>query len=254
MWVHVSDRRPFLVALVGLIGLAWLALAGWGLSPYARLLDHDVLGTAGDGGVPLVLVAVAGWTVMTVAMMLPTSLPLILLFAGLVRQRPDRGRLVGLLIAGYLFIWTLAGLLVHLGDLGLHIAAVQAGWLRDNTGLLGAATLVLAGLYQFAPLKYRCLEQCRSPFSFVMQHWRGRREQLQTFRLGVIHGLFCVGCCWSLMLLMFAVGTGNLAWMLALGAVMAAEKNLPWGKRLSAPLGVLLLVAGVALAATGYHL
>jgi predicted metal-binding membrane protein len=113
--------------------------------------------------------------------------------------------------------------------------------------MIGGVVLLLAGAYQFTPLKYLCLDKCRSPFSFIAEHWRGRGEQAQAFLLGVHHARFCVGCCWMLMLLSFAVGVGNLGWMLGLGAIMAVEKNLPWGRRLSAPLGVVLLGWGVAL-------
>ena len=140
------------------------------------------------------------------------------------------------------------GLAVHVGDLRLHEAAHHSPWLAEHAWLIGAGTLLVAGAYQFTPLKYRCLDRCRSPLTFVMEHWRGRRERLEALRLGLRHGLFCLGCCWSLMLLMFAVGVGNLGWMLLLGAVMAAEKNLPWGRRLSAPLGAVLLSWGVAVA------
>src|SRR5205085_364555 len=93
----------------------------------------------------------------------------------------------------------------------------------------------------FSSLKYRCLDKCQTPLSFVITHWRGRAPRWQAFRLGAAHGLFCVGCCWALMLLMFAFGMGSLGWMLLLAAVMAIEKNLPWGRRLSAPLGIALL-------------
>jgi predicted metal-binding membrane protein len=112
----------------------------------------------------------------------------------------------------------------------------------------GAVILTIAGLYQFSSLKYACLDKCRSPLSFITSRWQGRNESAQSLRIGVEHGLFCVGCCWSLMALMFLVGTGNLIWMLLLGAVMALEKNLPWGHRLSAPLGWILLTAAVAVA------
>ncbi len=112
----------------------------------------------------------------------------------------------------------------------------------------------MAGLYQFTPLKDHCLDQCRSPLSFVLGHWRGTRERLHAGWLGVHHGLFCVGCCWSLMLLMLVVGVGNLGWMLVLGAVMAAEKNLPASRRLSKPLGVLLLAWGVLVIVRGQAL
>src|SRR5438132_555279 len=82
--------------------------------------------------------------------------------------------------------------------------------------VIGAGVLLLAGLYQFTALKHKCLEKCRSPLSFIMEHWRGGRQEQEAFHLGVRHGMFCVGCCWSLMLLMFVVGVGSLAWMLAL--------------------------------------
>ena len=136
---------------------------------------------------------------------------------------------------------------IHAGDRVLHGLVEQSARLEANAWVLGSGTFLLAGLYQFTPLKYKCLDQCRSPLSFIMGHWQGRGEARQAFRLGLDHGLFCVGCCWSLMLLMFAVAVGNLGWMLALGAVMATEKNMPWGRRLSAPLGGALVVAGLAL-------
>ncbi len=246
------DSRPFLAPLLlALVALAWLVLAVWGLSPYGRFLDHQALaeieiGLRGEY-FAFLLLFVVGWTVMTVAMMLPTSLPLITLFQRLVHQRTDSRRLVGLLIVGYLSVWTLFGAFAHIGDLGIHQAEERIAWLHANNWVLAAAPLLLAGVYQFTPLKYMCLDKCRSPLSFITEHWGGSHERAQAFRLGMHHGLFCLGCCWSLMLLMFAFGVANLGWMLALGAVMAVEKNMPWGRRLSAPLGVALLAGGLAL-------
>jgi predicted metal-binding membrane protein len=109
----------------------------------------------------------------------------------------------------------------------------------------------LAGAYQSTPLKYHCLDKCRSPFSFIMEHWTGKNQLSQAFRLGLHHGIFCIGC-WSLMLLMFAVGTGNIGWMLVLGALMAVEKNLPWGRRMSKPLDILLLTCGIMLVVSAH--
>jgi predicted metal-binding membrane protein len=114
-------------------------------------------------------------------------------------------------------------------------------WLTFNGWLVGAATLALAGLFQFSALKYRCLMECRMPFAFVARHWRGENAAREALLLGAHHGLYCVGCCWALMLVMLVVGLGSVGWMLLLGALMAAEKNLPWGRRLSAPLGLVLL-------------
>ena len=111
--------------------------------------------------------------------------------------------------------------------------------------------MALAGLFQFSELKYRCLDKCRTPLSFVIERWRGRAERWNALRLGLHHGLFCLGCCWALMLLMFVVGAGSVGWMLVLGAVMAVEKNLPWGRRLAVPLGIILLVWAGVVAYTG---
>jgi predicted metal-binding membrane protein len=233
--------------MLGLVALAWLTLWVWGNSPYARLLSHDTAAAAG-GGVGLALAFVGGWTLMIVAMMLPSSLPLVVMFASLTRRRTDHPVLVGLLLLGYLSIWVTFGAVVHASDVGLHAAVRQIDWLGSQAWVIGAATLAAAGLYQFSSLKYRCLEKCRSPFSFIAEHWRGRGERGQAFRLGVHHGLFCVGCCWLLMLLMFALGVGSLGWMLALGAVMALEKNMPWGRRISLPLGGALIAAALGLA------
>jgi predicted metal-binding membrane protein len=185
---------------------------------------------------------------MTVAMMLPTSLPLLELFRRLTRRRPDRMALVALLVAGYLGVWIAFGVVAHVGDWLLHQVVERVFWLKANAWSIGAGVLMMAGIFQFSRLKYRCLDKCRAPLSFILQHWQGRRERMQAFRLGIDHGLFCVGCCWALMLLMFAVGAGNVGWMLALGGLMAIEKNTPWGRKLSDPLGAALLGWGLLIA------
>jgi predicted metal-binding membrane protein len=252
MWPRVNDRRIFLGLLAALVALTWIALWLWGQSPHGRFLSHEEIGHGHRSNSYVVLLAlfVAAWTLMTVAMMLPTSLPLVALFHSFVRKRAHQGRLVALLLAGYLTVWTLFGLFAHLADRGIHELVERSGWLAGNEWLIGAATIAVAGLYQFSSLKYRCLDKCRSPLSFILEHWRGSNEKRQAFRLGVHHGIFCIGCCWSLMLVMFAVGVGNIGWMLALGAVMALEKNVPIGRRMSMALGVLLVAWGLAVALT----
>ena len=194
---------------------------------------------------------VVGWTVMVFAMMLPTSLPLMTLFHTMTRGRQDHAWLITLLIVGYLSVWMWFGVAVHAGDWALHEGIEQVSWLDDNSWVIGTGTLMLAGAYQFTSLKYHCLDKCRSPLMFITQHWTGSHERLQSFRLGMNHGIFCVGCCWSLMLLMFAMGAGNIGWMLVLGMVMAIEKNMPWGRQLGKPLGILLLAAGILVALLG---
>ncbi len=251
MWAAPrDDRRPFIILMAALIALAWLALWVWGRSPGGLLYGHHGPGTFARGAT-FTFVFVAGWTVMVVAMMLPTSLPLITLFRAVVRRRRDSALLVALLIVGYLGTWTLFGGVVYLGGWVWQQIVRQSTWLEANAWVLGAGIVTLAGIYQFTPLKYKCLEKCRSPLSFIVEHWRGSGERSQAFLLGAHHGLFCVGCCWSLMLLMFLIsGVGSLGWMLALGAVMAVEKNIAWGRKLSAPLGAVLVGGGLILGIT----
>jgi predicted metal-binding membrane protein len=247
MWPRVRDQRVFVTALTGLVALSWASLWALGRSPYGQLAHAHGSGTHDAWAV---YISLAGWTLMIVAMMLPTTLPLIALFHSFVRARANRVRLTAVLVAGYLWIWTLVGLVVYAGNHLIRGAVEQVGWLDANLWVIGAGVLVLAGLYQFTALKHKCLEKCRSPLSFIMEHWRGGRQEQEAFHLGVRHGVFCIGCCWSLMLLMFVVGVGSLAWMLVLATVMAVEKNVPWGRRLSTPLGVLLVGLGIALVAT----
>lgn len=244
---RLYGQRSLIALVVVLIALAWLSLGVWGQSPYARFLNHQTLDQLQATRL-LLLVYVGGWVLMVVAMMLPTSLPLVLLFRALVQRRSNSWRLVCLLLVGYLSVWTLFGLAIHVGDSFIHAAVDASPWLQQHTSLIGAITLIVAGAYQFTPLKYVCLDKCRAPMSFITGHWHGRREHGQAFALGVHHGIFCVGCCWSLMLLMFAVGVGSLAWMLGLGAVMAIEKNVGWGRHVGRPLGALLVLWGVAVA------
>jgi predicted metal-binding membrane protein len=237
----------------GLVALSWLALWIWEQTPYGRYLDHGQWTEVGlaaslcrflpDGPILLpALLYVTGWLLMSAAMMLPTAFPLLSIFARLTAQRPDRGRLMALVVFGYLLVWGVFGLLVHGLDEGLHAAVAGVPWLTFNAWIVGVAVLAVAGAFQFSALKYHCLDKCRTPLSFVIEHWRGRGTRRQALLLGVHHGLFCAGCCWAIMLLMFVVGTGSVGWMLALGAVMAIEKNASWGRKLSAPLGISLLL------------
>ena len=255
-----SARGIFLPVFAALVAFAWVTLLLWAQSPYGRYPDHGQwteIGLAGDlcralPAGPIVLPAmlyVGGWLLMTAAMMLPTTLPLLARFERLTELKPHRGWLVALVISGYLAIWGAFGLTAHLLDTGLHSLAAGTPWLMLNGWIVGSGVLATAGAFQFSALKYRCLDQCRAPFGFLNAHWRGRAPAREALLLGIHHGIFCVGCCWAIMLLMFVVGTGNVGWMLALGAAMAAEKTMPWGKGLSAPLGIALLAWSGAMVA-----
>ena len=240
-------ERIVLTACLGtLAGAAWLSL--W-LSEGGGLLHLHHLSREAIARPSFLVGFVFSWTVMTVAMMLPTSLPVVATLHRFAASRRDRWLLLALSVSGYLAVWVLVGFLAYAGYIGWLWLASSNAWLSKNASFGGPLLLLVAGAFQFSALKYRCLEKCRSPFSFVLEHWQGQRERWQSLRLGLDHGLYCVGCCWALMLLMFVVGAGNLVWMFVLASVMATEKNVSWGRRLSAPVGVALLVWGVVLLA-----
>jgi predicted metal-binding membrane protein len=244
---------------LGLAGLAWIVLLGWHAGPYSRYLHHDDWSSLGLGSaicvvvpggtwlIPL-LIYCTGWVLMTAAMMLPTVLPLVRVFDRMIDGRNDRSALHALLIVGYLLAWSAFGLAAYLLDWSLHSGLGGWGWLARRPWVPGAVVLAVAGGFQFSSLKYRCLDKCRTPLGFVTSHWHGPRPQREAFVLGLAHGVYCVGCCWALMLLMFLVGMGNTAWMLVLGLVMAVEKNHLWGRVLSAPLGCALISVAVLVA------
>ncbi|HVH03102.1 MAG TPA: DUF2182 domain-containing protein [Amaricoccus sp.] len=255
MIARPTQRRGFLVVGLGLAALAWALLAGWSASPWARFLEHGdwaarpgflggLCAALPGGGVLLPALGYAGgWLLMLTAMMLPTALPVLAVLERMTARRPDGRRLLALAAAGYLAAWAGFGLAAHLLDAAL-LALVRSDW-----PVLDSRMLALAGAFQLSGLKRRCLDRCRSPVGQVMARWRGRRPGREALAIGWTHGVFCVGCCWALMLVMVAVGAGSLGWMLALGLAMAAEKNLPRGRLLSTPLGIGLVSAAAATAA-----
>jgi len=253
-------RRAFAPMLFGLVALAWIALWALGRSPWAGLLAHEDWSASGPasflcravpGGSVLVpaAFAAAAWLLMTAAMMLPTTLPLFDAFERLVAGRTERTRLLAALGLGYVAVWGAFGVAAHGAHAALRVLVDMVPALAWHAWAIGAALLALAGAFQFSRLKHRCLDECRTPLSFVMRHWRGPAPAREAFTLGAHHGLHCVGCCWALMLLMFALGAGSFGWMLALAAAMAIEKNVVWGRRLSAPLGIALLASAAAIVA-----
>ena len=239
--------------ILALAVLAWAATLVVPETPLASALSHAHGGgldrsaqAPALGGVALFLV---GWTVMTAAMMLPTALPMVATFARVAQTRPRAGRRVLLFVLGYLTAWAGFGVLAYVADLFVHRAVDASPFLASHTSLIGGGTLVLAGLYQLTPLKRRCLRQCRSALSFLMAYWR--EGPLGAWQMGAHHGMFCVGCCWALMLVMFGLGMLQLAWMLGLALLMFAEKVARGGERigqLTAPVFVFLglLAAGGA--------
>jgi predicted metal-binding membrane protein len=231
------------IALWAAAGACWLLLAGLAVAAPGLANHHGVLGALAAGRDPvLVLGLFAGaWLVMVGAMMLPTTVPMVRLH-GVVTARAEHRRWVrGAFLAAYFTVWLTFAWVALLGDAGVHALVEEWHWLHDHEGMVLAGALGLAGSAQFAPLTRRCLRACRNPRGFLFQHYR--RGVAAAWWLGVRHGRSCLGCCWALMLVMFATGAGNLWWMVALTAVMVAEKTTRWGPRLVAPVGVVLLFA-----------
>ena len=259
--LRVDGQRLLLWPLLALLVVAsWATLWWWSASPYGRLLGHGwgdagafaALCRAVPGGdvvVPLALHS-AAWVLMIAAMMLPTTFPLLALFRRITGARPDAGRLAALVVLGFAAAWFIFGIAAHGADAAIRWAASGNGWFVAHGAWVGAAVLGGAGLFQWSALKYRCLEQCRTPFGFITSRWHGVSPAREAFRIGIDHGIFCVGCCWALMLTMFVVGVGSVGWMLALAALMAAEKNLPFGRRLRTPIGLALLAGAAGVLVT----
>jgi len=201
------------------------------------------------------LIFVMVWTIMMVAMMLPAAVPMILIFAA-AQGRRDRHIAVPtwIFIGGYILVWAGAGLGAYLLDqafaalLSSHASIDRFTWAPLALGI----TLILAGLYQFTPLKHVCLRQCRSPWGFLAEYWR--EGHTGAVNMGARHGLYCLGCCWALFAVLTAVGMMSIAWMLSLTLVVFAEKVFPYGGRISAVVGVALIALGLLIASGALQL
>jgi predicted metal-binding membrane protein len=239
--VATSGRRVA-PAIPAAIAGAWLLAIVAQASGSGRLLHHDVL-IEGDlpFGVALGLFLLA-WQGMTAAMMLPSSLPLVRLFAVASAAQPRPRAAMAAFLGGYAVVWTAFGWAAFCGDALIHTGVDSSPWLHAHSWLIAGGTLMAAGAFQFSSLKDRCLSQCRHPGAFMMRHYA--RGLDGAFALGRRHGLFCLGCCWALMLLMFAAGVANLWWMAALTALMVYEKTGSQGDRTVPVSGIVLLAWG----------
>ncbi|MEJ7568949.1 MAG: DUF2182 domain-containing protein [Gaiellaceae bacterium] len=239
----LAPPRRIPLAVPVAIALAWAVALAAEASGTASALHHDGLL---EGGVPrwaALVLFLASWQLMTAAMMLPSSLPLVRLFWAASRRREALGAFLG----GYVLVWFLFGLAAFAGDGLLHELVHALPALEQRPWLIAGGVLVTAGAFQFTSLKDACLDECRHPAVFLMRKYR--RGTGAAFRLGRDHGVFCLGCCWALMLVMFAAGFANLAWMAVLAAVTAYEKIGRHGRTLTPVLGVALAGWGAVVLA-----
>jgi predicted metal-binding membrane protein len=188
------------------------------------------------------------WAVMMVAMMTPSTTPMILTFAGLSRRQNPKesaGNTSISFLAGYLIVWFSFSAIATLIQWGFHLFGVLSPELIRVTPLIGAIVLILAGIYQFTPLKHACLSNCRTPVSFLATEWRDGTSG--ALIMGLRHGFYCLGCCWTLMLLLFVTGVMNLLWVALIAGYVLIEKATPAGQRISRAIGLLMIGWGAWL-------
>ncbi|HEU5214141.1 MAG TPA: DUF2182 domain-containing protein [Gaiellaceae bacterium] len=235
MTAAARTERALVALLLGVAALAWWwtveRMDGMDQGPWTSL------GTLGwFSGV---------WIVMMAAMMLPSAIPAVTLYARLVRDRTALAPLV--FTAGYLAVWTAAGIAAFcLAGGGSHVVGDVLTWSRGGRWLAGAA-LLCAAAYQLTPLKGACLARCRSPLGLMLGSWRPGR--LGGFRLGLVSGAWCAGCCWALMASLFALGVMSIAWTALVAGLVALEKILPWRRVATIGTAALLVALGLLLLA-----
>jgi predicted metal-binding membrane protein len=272
--VFARPQALAIICVLALTGLGWLYLAllvanmgsDFGaLGPGMAALDlipraiaalcRPTFGLAMPDGVWAVsgfAVVALMWVAMVLAMMLPSASPMILTYAEIADTAARKGESIVspfMIAAGYTVIWLGFAIVATLAQFVLTRAALLDTGMVSANGLFSGAIFIAAGLYQFSSLKQACLKQCRRPFPFFFAHWQTSTRGV--FRLGLQQGFYCLGCCWAMMLVMFAVGVMNVIWMAALGIVMTLEK-IASGNRISNIVGVALIVGGVGFVFAGF--
>ena len=221
------DRLWVLAGVVGATGLAWLYLfsmtTGMEAMGEAMLSARATPWTWAD-----FLLMFLMWAIMMVGMMLPSATPMILLFATVTTRRRSQGEPgtpPGIFASGYIAAWSAFSLAATILQWGLHRAGLLSPMMSTTSALLGGTVLVAAGIYQWTPFKTSCLRHCQSPLHFISTHWRN--GTVGAFRMGWTHGLYCLGCCWVLMCLLFVGGIMNLLWIAGLAVFVLVEKVWP---------------------------
>ena len=243
------DRAVSMSILGGLAvlaALAWLVTI-WQAREAGALMMAGVpmsLDMGGSLGLSSVVLFLVIWLVMMAAMMFPSVWPVVLIYAAVIRAR-GRGS-VPLFVVGYLLAWESLGVLAYAGYIGAGVALASVTGPADRLAALTGAIVIVAGLYQFTPLKRACLAHCQGPMEYLAAHWRAGRWG--ALRMGLAHGAYCLGCCWGLMLALFALGVMDLRWMATVSAVIAVEKLGPRHRLVPAAVGLGLVLLGLVIA------
>ncbi len=227
-WAYVSSLASDMQNMDVPTELAMPQMQAWGITNFALMFVM--------------------WAVMMVAMMTPSAAPMILMFAGINRRRQKQQApyvSTSVFLLGYLVVWAAFSVLATAAQWGLHTASLLSPMMVSTSPVLGGILLLIAGIYQWTPLKHACLSKCRSPLGFVLNEWREGRWG--AFVMGLKHGGYCTGCCWSLMTLLFVAGVMNLLWVAAIAGFILLEKVAPAGQRMGQAAGGLMIAGGVVL-------
>ena len=221
-----------------------LAAVAWGVLIWqAARMNNQVMGLTMGMSAALFITL---WVVMMVAMMLPSAAPMILMFSAVYagKRRQEQPFVpTWIFVSAYLLVWSLCGVLAYPLALGAEKLAAQSMWFMDNAARFGGVILVVAGLYQLSPLKRICLSKCRTPLQFILGSWR--EGYSGAFRMGFEHGVYCLGCCWLLFVILFPLGIMNIAVMALVTALIFAEKSFPIGQRIAQVAALALIAYGV---------
>jgi len=241
----LQSRERYLI----LVLLFLLTIAAWAFLLWFPLPMQD----AQDMGPTMGLTAslfLAIWVIMMVAMMFPSAAPMILMFSKVYDGKRRQGQSfvpTWIFVSAYLLIWTLFGVTAYICALAVQESARTAPWLAENMARAGGVLLILGGLYQLSPLKQACLAKCRTPLGFILGSWR--EGYWGSFRMGLEHGLYCLGCCWLLFVILFPLGIMNVAAMAVLALLIYAEKSLPAGRQVAQLAAIALIAYGVLVIA-----
>ena len=237
-----NEPRVTTVLLVVIPLACWTWIAVMARDMYGSMQGPSAWMMTGAWDLSHLVLLWAMWTAMMTAMMLPSASPLVLLYAGALRTRgaEHAAARVYALASGYVLVWVLFSIAATALQRLLSAALMLTPMMEPATPWVAAALLGAAGLYQLTPLKGACLRVCRSPLAYLLQHW-GSGDAASAFRMGLGHGLYCLGCCWAMMLLLFAGGVMNLVVIVALTGWVLAEKLAPLGMHTARLTGLVLL-------------
>jgi predicted metal-binding membrane protein len=243
--LNLGTKASVIAGLAAVVVCAWMHLTRASLDMYGRMDGAAAWMMEATWDARYLLLVFWMWAAMMVAMMLPSALPTILVFHNAIRNDPkvsSPSRRILEFTAGYVLAWVGFSVGATLLQWGFAEAALLSPMMVSASPLLGGALLIVAGVYQWTPFKYACLQHCRSPLAFLVEHWQpGMPGAVQ---LGLHHGLRCVGCCWALMLLLFVGGVMSLLWIGAITAFVLIEKLAPYGAQGGRLSGLALTIAG----------